>query len=127
MTVKFKFDYVLNLHSRNTYIIAIERDGMDEEMAFKKALIQVNKLDIKSINKASDGSAVITMRGNVPPLKTLESHDDIIDTIKRANLALDIMQKDKVYMFDNFEVDTDELSIIEGWNEKKTTTKKKKK
>ena len=35
MTVKFKFDYVLNLHNRNTYITSIERDGDKEDVAFK--------------------------------------------------------------------------------------------
>lgn len=127
MEVKFKFDYVLNLHNRNIYILAIERDGDKEEVAYKRSLVQVNRLDIKSIDKASDGSAILIMKNNTPPLKTVEEYDEVIDTIKRANIALDIMQKEKVYMFDAFEVDTDEMSIIDGWYENTTTTKKKKK
>lgn len=123
MTVKFKFDYVLNLHNRNTYITAIERDGDKEEIAFKRSLVQVNRLDIKSIDKTSDGAAVLIMKTNTPPLKTVEEYDEVIDTIKRANLALHIMQNDKVYIFDGFEVDTDELSIVEGWDELKAEVK----
>lgn len=123
MTVKFKFDYVLNLHNRNTYITAIERDGDKEEVAFKRSLVQVNRLDIKSIDKTSDGAAVLIMKTNTPPLKTVEEYDEVIDTIKRANLALHIMQNDKVYIFDGFEVDTDELSIVEGWDELKAEVK----
>jgi hypothetical protein len=34
MTVKFKFDYVLNLHNKHSYITAIEKDGIKEEIAF---------------------------------------------------------------------------------------------
>lgn len=125
MEVKFKFDYVLNLHNRNTYITAIERDGDKEEVAFKRSLVQVNRLNIKSIDKTSDGAAVLIMKTNTPPLKTVEEYDEVIDTIQRANIALDIMQKEKVYMFDGFDVDTDELAIIDGWYEKKPTKKKK--
>ena len=127
MTVKFKFDYVLNLHNRNTYITAIERDGDKEEVAFKRSLVQVNRLDIKSINKSSDGAAVLIMKTNTPPLKTVEEYDEVIDTIQRANIALDIMQKEKVYIFDGFNVDADELAIIDGWYDKKKKTTKKKK
>lgn len=125
MEVKFKFDYVLNLHNRNTYITAIERDGDKEEVAFKRSLVQVNRSDIKSIDKTSDGAAVLIMKTNTSPLKTVEEYNEVIDTIQRANIALEIMQKEKVYMFDGFEVDTDELSIIDGWYDKKTTKKKK--
>ena len=125
MEVKFKFDYVLNLHNRNTYITAIERDGDKEEVAFKRSLVQVNRLDIKSIEKSSDGAAVLIMKTNMPPLKTVEDYDEVINTIQRANIALDIMQKEKVYMFDGFDVDTDELNIIDGWYDKNTTKKKK--
>lgn len=125
MEVKFKFDYVLNLHNRNTYITAIERDGDKEEVAFKRSLVQVNRLDIKSIEKSSDGAAVLIMKTNMPLLKTVEDYDEVIDTIQRANIALDIMQKEKVYMFDGFDVDTDELTIIDGWYDKNTTKKKK--
>jgi hypothetical protein len=125
MEVKFKFDYVLNLHNRNTYITAIERDGDKEEVAFKRSLVQVNRLDIKSIDKTSDGAAVLIMKTNTPPLKTVEEYDEVIDTIQRANIALDIMQKEKVYIFDGFNVDADELAIIDGWYDKKKTTRKR--
>ena len=47
MTVKFKFDYVLDLHNRLTYINAIERDGVNEDIAYKRSLVQVNKGEIK--------------------------------------------------------------------------------
>ena len=43
MTVKFNFDYVLNLHSRISYISAIERDGVDEEVSYKRSTVQVNR------------------------------------------------------------------------------------
>lgn len=117
MTVKFKFDYVLNLHNRTTYISSIERDGLDEEQAYKKSLVQVNRVDIKSIDKTSDGSAVLLMKSHMSPLKTVEEYNEVIDTIQRANTALKIMQKEKVYIFDEFEVDSDELNIVDGWNE----------
>lgn len=125
MTVKFKFDYVLNLHNRNTYITAIERDGDKEEVAFKRSLVQVNRLDIKSINKSSDGAAVLIMKTNTPPLKTVEEYNEVIETIQKANIALEIMRKEKVYMFDEFDVDADELDIVDGWYDNKTTKKKK--
>lgn len=123
MTVKFKFDYVLNLHNRNTYITAIERDGDKEEIAFKRSLVQVNRLNIKSIDKTSDGAAVLIMKTNTPPLKTVEEYDEVIDTIQKANKALGIMQKEKIYLFDGFEVDSDELNIVDGWDELKTIAK----
>lgn len=123
MTVKFKFDYVLNLHNRNTYITAIERDGNKEDVAFKRSLVQVNRLDIKSIEKTSDGAAVLIMKTNTPPLKTVEEYDEVIDTIQKANKALSIMQKEKIYLFDGFEVDSDELNIVDGWDELKAVAK----
>lgn len=125
MEVKFKFDYVLNLHNRNTYITAIEKDGDKEEVAFKRSLVQVNRLDIKSINKSSDGAAVLIMKTNTPPLKTVEEYNEVIETIQKANIALEIMRKEKVYMFDEFDVDADELDIVDGWYDNKTTKKKK--
>ena len=115
MEVKFKFDYVLNLHNRNTYITAIERDGDKEEVAFKRSLVQVNRGDIKTIEKSSDGAAIIILKTNMPLLKTVEEYDEIMDTIQKANIALDIIQKEKVYMFDSFDVDSDELNVVEGW------------
>jgi bifunctional DNA-binding transcriptional regulator/antitoxin component of YhaV-PrlF toxin-antitoxin module len=116
MTVKFKFDYVLNLHNRNSYINYIEKDGVEEEIAFKRSLFQLNKGDIKSITKTSDGSAIIMMKNKEGLLTTVEDYDEIIDTIQKANLALDIMRQEKVYIFDNFEVDDDELNVCESWS-----------
>lgn len=116
MTVKFKFDYMLNLHNRNTYIQAIERDGVDEEVAYKQSLVQVNRFDIKSIDKGNDGAAIIMMKKNSTLLRTVEEYDEVIDTMQKANLALDIMKDKKVFIFDDFEVDSDELNICEGWD-----------
>jgi len=116
MTVKFKFDYVLNLHNKNSYINYIERDGLKEEIAFKRSLFQLNKGDIKSITKSSDGSAIIMMKNKEGLLTTIEDYDEVIDTIQKANLALDIMHQEKVYIFDDFEVDDDELNVCESWS-----------
>ena len=58
MTVKFKFDYVLDLHNRQSYITAIERDGVEEEMAYKRSLVQINKGDIKSITKTKENLSI---------------------------------------------------------------------
>lgn len=116
MTVKFKLDYVLNLHDRNSYINAIERNGINEEIAFKRSLFQLNKGDIKSITKSSDGSAIIMMKNNEGLLTAVEDYDDVIDTIQKADLALDIMYQEKVYIFDDFEVDDDELNVCESWS-----------
>ena len=119
MTVKFKFDYVLDLHNRQSYITAIERDGVEEEMAYKRSLVQINKGDIKSITKNKDGSATIIRKSINPPLNTIEDYDEILDTIQNANLALDIMYQEKVYIFDDFVVDTDELNVCNNWSEMK--------
>lgn len=116
MTVKFKFDYVLNLHNRNSYINYIEKDGVEEEIAFKRSLFQLNKGDIKSITKTSDGSAIIMMKNKEGLLTTVEDYDEVIDTIQKANLALDIMRQEKVYIFDDFVVDDDELNVCESWS-----------
>ena len=116
MTVKFKFDYVLDLHNRQNYITAIERDGIDEELAYKKSLVQINRADIKSITKTKDGSATIIRKSINPPLTTIEDYDEILDAIQSANLALDIMHKEKVYIFDDFVVDTDELAVCNNWS-----------
>ena len=116
MTVKFNFDYVLNMHDRNRYINAIERDGNSEDLAYKYSFVRVNRRDIKSITKLSNGHAAVNMKlSSTPVLVTVEKYDEIIDTIKKANIALDIMNKDKVYIFDEFEVNSDELNVIEGW------------
>ena len=114
MTVKFKFDYVLNLHNKHTYITAIERDGMDEDKAFKLSLVQVNRCDIMAINKESDGTAIILMKNSLPPISTVEGYDEILDTIQNANLAIDMMHKEKVYMFADFVVDDDELNVMKS-------------
>lgn len=120
MTVNFNFNYVLNMHDRSRYINAIERDGISEDLAYKYSLVRVNKGDIKTITKLSNGSAAINMkRSSTPVLVTVEKYDEVIDTIQKANLALDIMNKEKVYIFDDFEVDSDELNVVEGWKEMK--------
>ena len=119
MTVKFKFDYVLDLHNRQSYITAIERDGVEEEMAYKRSLVQINKGDIKSITKTKDGAATIIRKSINPPLNTIEDYDEILDAIQNANLALDIMHQEKVFIFDNFVVDTDELNVCNNWSEMK--------
>ena len=119
MTVKFKFDYVLDLHNRQSYITAIERDGVEEEIAYKRSLVQINKGDIKSITKTKDGAATIIRKSINPPLNTIEDYDEILDTIQNANLALDIMYQEKVYIFDDFVVDTDELNVCNNWSEMK--------
>ena len=115
MTVKFKFDYVLNLHNRRSYISAIERDGVDEEIAFKQSLVQINRHDISAITRTSEGGAIITMKNHTSPLLTVEDYDDVIESIQQANIALEIMQNEKVYIFDGFEVDSDELNVVQNW------------
>ena len=119
MTVKFQFNYVLDLHNRQSYITAIERDGVEEEIAYKRSLVQINKGDIKSITKTKDGSAIIIRKSINPPLTTIEDYDEIIDTIQNANLALDIMHQEKVFIFDDFVVDSDELNVCNNWSEMK--------
>lgn len=116
MTVNFKFEYVLNLHNKHTYINAIEKDGVDDDVAFRRSLVQISKYDIKSITKTSDGSAVITRKSINPPLTTIEDYNEILDVMEKANLAQDIMHQEKIYIFDNFEVDSDELNVCNTWN-----------
>lgn len=111
MTVKFKFDYVINLHDRQRYTTSIDRDGVDEDVALKKSSIQINRSDIKSITKAPDGGALILLKKTEETIDTIEEYTDIIDIIQNANLALDIMHQEKVYIFDDFEVDADELNV----------------
>lgn len=115
MTVKFNFDYVLNLHNKHSYITAIDRDGVTENVALRRSLVQVNRLDIKSVTKLSDGTATIIFKGDKPSLTTLEQYNDILDDIQKANVALKIMQQEKVYIFDTFEVDSDELNVVNDW------------
>ena len=119
LRVKFNFDYVLNLHSRISYISAIERDGVDEDVAFKRSSVQVNRYDIKSITRTSEGAAVIITKKAGSPIITVEDYDEILDTMEKANLAIDIMHKEKIYIFDNFVVDDDELKVCDGWKELK--------
>ena len=116
MTVEFKFDYVLNLHDRNVYMDAIEKDGVNEEVAIKNSLRRVDKQEIKTITKSPDGYAIILMKRISTPLKTVEDYDNVIEVIQKANLAIDIMQQEKVYIFDDFEVDDDELTVTESWS-----------
>ena len=54
-----------------------------------------------------------------PENPEIYDYDEIIDTIQNANLALDIMHQEKVFIFDNFVVDTDELNICNNWSEMK--------
>ena len=116
MTVEFKFDYVLNLHDRNVYMDAIEKDGVNEEVAIKNSLRRVDKQEIKAITKSPDGYALILMKKISTPLKTVEDYDNVVEVIQKANLAVDIMQQEKVYIFEDFEVDDDELTVTESWN-----------
>lgn len=127
MTVNFKFDYVLNLHNRSRYIQSIEKDGVSEDVAFKMSMVQVNRCDIKSIEKSSDGSAIIILKSPSIQLKTVEEYDEVIDVMQHANLALDIMRQEKIYIFDDFEVDDDELNVCESWSAIKDNKKNRKK
>ena len=90
-----------------------------EEIAYKRSLVQINKGDIKSITKTKDGAATIIRKSINPPLTTIEDYDEILDTIQNANLALDIMHQEKVFIFDNFVVDSDELNVCNNWSEMK--------
>lgn len=118
MEVNFKFDYVLTLHDRNVYKNNIEQDGVDEEISYKLSKVKVNKRDIKDITKSSDGSAVIMFKNKFAALlKTLEEYDDIIEVIRKADLAVDIMHQEKIYIFDDFNVEDEELNICESWCE----------
>ncbi len=119
MTVKFKFDYVINLHDRQRYTTSIDRDGVDEDVALKKSSIHINRSDIKSITKAPDGGALILLKKTEETIDVIEEYTDIIDIIQNANLALDIMHQEKVYIFDDFEVDADELNVCNNWSEMK--------
>jgi hypothetical protein len=106
------------MHDRNRYINAIERDGIGEDLAYKYSFVRVNRSDIKSITKLSNGHAAVNMkRSSTPVLVTVEKYDEIIDTIQKVNIALDIMKQEKIYIFDDFEVDSDELNVVEGLKE----------
>ena len=107
MLVKFKFDYILNLHDRQLYTNAINKN-IDEEIAFNKSIVQLNRCDIKSINKSTDNSANIIMK-NGRTLTTVEDYDYVIGVSQKADAVLDIIHKEKVYIFDDFVVDEVEL------------------
>ena len=112
MTVNFKFDYVLTLHDRNTYVNAIEQDGVDEEIAYKRSKVKVNKRDIKDITESTDGSAIIMFKNKFAALlKTVEEYNDVFEVMLKADLALDIMHQEKIYIFDDFEVDEGDINI----------------
>lgn len=116
MTVNFKFDYVLTLHDKDSYINYIERDGMNDEEAYKKSSFNVNKRDIKDIAKTSDGFAVLRLKNKFTALiTTLEEYEDVIEVMRKADLAVDIIHQEKIYIFDEFEVDEEELSVCESW------------
>lgn len=118
MTVKFKFDYVMYLHDRNVYINSIEKDCVEEEIAFNKSLVQLNSVDIKDITKSTDGSAIIKMKNKFAGLlTTVEDYEDVIEVMRKANIALDIMYQEKVYIFDDFKVDDDELNVCDSWSD----------
>jgi hypothetical protein len=106
------------LHDRNVYINSIEKDGVEEEIAFKKSLVQLNSRDIKDITKSTDGSAIIKMKNKFAGLlTTFEDYEEVIEVMRKANIALDIMYQKKVYIFDDFKVDDDELNVCDSWIE----------
>lgn len=116
MIVNFNFNYALELHDRHIYISAIEKDGEPEENAYKKALVIVHKNDIKSLIKSQNGAGKLMFRTIRPSIETIESYEEIVDAIQKANKALDIMNQEKIYIFDDFKVDSDELNIVDGWD-----------
>lgn len=120
MTVKFKLDYVMYLHDINIYKNSIEKDGVEEEIAFNNSLVKLNRGDIKDITKSTDGSAIIKMKNKFAGLlTTFEDYEDVIEVMRKADLALDIMYQEKVYIFDDFKVDDDELNMCDVWKEMK--------
>jgi predicted RNase H-like nuclease (RuvC/YqgF family) len=105
------------MHDRNTYINAIEKDGVEEDIAFDRSLVNIYRGDIKDISKSSNGSAVIMMKSKSTSLiTTVEKYDDIIETIQKADIAVNIMYQEKIFIFDDFEVNDDELNVSEGWS-----------
>ena len=117
MTVNFKFICTLNLHNKTSYINYIERDGIDEETAYNRSTVQLDKSDIKSIDKTKDGYATITRKSTRIPLVTIESYNEILDVLHNTDIAMSIMNQEKLYIFDDFEVSSDELKVSEGWSE----------
>lgn len=117
MTVNFKFICTLNLHNKTSYINYIERDGIDEETAYNRSTVQLDKSDIKSVDKTKDGYATITRKSTRIPLVTIESYNEILEVLHNTDIAMSIMNQEKLYIFDDFEVSSDELKVSEGWSE----------
>ena len=118
MTVNFKFNYTINIHDKHRYVNYIEKDGLKEEVAFNRSLMQINRDDIKAVNRSSDGYAIIVLKSNQGgTITTVEAYDEVLDTIQNANTALKIMNQNKVYIFDEFEVDSDELNVCNSWSD----------
>ena len=76
----------------------------------------VHKNDIKSLTKSQNGAGKLMFRTIRPSIETIESYEEIVDAIQKANKALDIMNQEKIYIFDDFKVDSDELTIVDGWD-----------
>jgi ATP synthase F1 gamma subunit len=95
MTVKFNLDCVLNLHNKHIYISAIQRDSIEDDVAFKRSLVQINRLDIKTITKMSDGTARITMKNNLLSIETVENAT-YEDANRVAQAAMDAYKKGEV-------------------------------
>ena len=117
MKVNFKFICTLNLHNKTSYINYIEREGIDEETAYNRSEVHIDKSDIKSVDKTKDGYAKITRKSSNIQLVTIESYDEILDVLHNTDIALSIMNQERVYIFDDFEVSSDELKVSEGWGE----------
>ena len=117
MTVKFKFDYAIAIHNKRYYTIEVEKEGAIDAFAYNNSLTYINHNDIKSISKTTDGTAFIRRKSVDVPIETIEEYDDVMDIIRKANLAVDIMHQEKVYIFDDFEVDSDELNVCDSWSQ----------
>ena len=87
-------------------------------MAYKRSLVQINKGDIKSITKTKDGAATI-IRKSINPLTTIEDYDEIRCYPERKSCTGYNAPRKKVFIFDDFVVDTDELNICNNWSEMK--------
>lgn len=111
MTVEFKFECMLNLHNRNTYINLI-KDEVEQNEAYKLSNMQININNIKSISKMSNGSALISLKlTSTLAIPTIEKYDEIVDVINKANIALNKMNKEKIYIFKDFIIDSKELIV----------------
>ena len=49
-------------------------------------------------------------------LQSFEDYEEVIEVMRKANIALDIMYQKKVYIFDDFKVDDDELNVCDSWS-----------